>query len=565
LAKDKTGENQKFINNLLIFLVFSPTWSCLKNMQKKNIKSFICSFIFSILMVFTLQKLFLHTPEIKNETKENIPLKKISLFSEKNDLKVAKTTFNDKSKAKIDVSEIASLTVPDLPEISAQETANSNETPTPAMSSSSDIQTDIAFADEIMFDPNEMLEIKENQAHINKGIVYGNTSLNSEDVDLSSELALNDVEDIPLFESTEQSSKEILIANASQSSRIAMVEPQALISTIEEEDILNEEKNLAEADIKKSELGDMFAVSEKTDTDENTSPSSSEEETVSSSSLENSPQEDNPWVMAKGNKFAKNRAIIEAFAENPESNEEEKEEKVSKNETVEKTFTEPLLKEKETQTQLAYQMIQNILIPIPDDVLSDSDLTPDLSETPKDGEKSKKTTPKPAVQKAPLSDQEKQSGLFQNISSWFGKNKNADTKKSKDQIAKDSGSDKPSNYKPLGSVKDYQKTASSNILPAELRLSFQPNRAEISGQTLRWIYAFADNARDNDDIYIEIRIDGTSSYALQQKRLNLLSSIFSSRGVDYRKINTIFTSREPNSFIIRNIRFNNKEQGETNK
>ena len=43
-----------------------------------------------------------------------------------------------------------------------------------------------------------------------------------------------------------------------------------------------------------------------------------------------------------------------------------------------------------------------------------------------------------------------------------------------------------------------------------------------------------DNSRyaENDDVYVEVRIDGTSSFALQQKRLNLLSSIFSSRGVD---------------------------------
>ena len=104
------------------------------------------------------------------------------------------------------------------------------------------------------------------------------------------------------------------------------------------------------------------------------------------------------------------------------------------------------------------------------------------------------------------------------------------------------------------------KTETPEIMPAELKLSFQPNRAEISGHTLRWIHAFADNARDNQGIYIEIRIDGTSSFALQQKRLNLLSSIFANRGVDFRKVNIIFTSREPNSFIIRNIRFNNNDE-----
>ena len=120
-------------------------------------------------------------------------------------------------------------------------------------------------------------------------------------------------------------------------------------------------------------------------------------------------------------------------------------------------------------------------------------------------------------------------------------------------------------FSTLGNISDYSPKEAPSIMPAELRLSFQPNRAEISGKTLKWIYAFADNARDNDNVYVEVRIDGTSSYALQQKRLNLLSSIFSARGVDYRKINIIFTSREPNSFIIRNIHFNNKETEEANK
>ena len=124
---------------------------------------------------------------------------------------------------------------------------------------------------------------------------------------------------------------------------------------------------------------------------------------------------------------------------------------------------------------------------------------------------------------------------------------------------------KDKDYSALGNIDDYKNLNDATIMPAELRLSFAPNRAEISGQTLRWIYAFAVNARDHNDVYVEVRIDGTSSYALQQKRLNLLSSIFASRGVDYRKIHTVFTSREPNSFIIRNIRFNNEYKGETDQ
>ena len=41
--------------------------------------------------------------------------------------------------------------------------------------------------------------------------------------------------------------------------------------------------------------------------------------------------------------------------------------------------------------------------------------------------------------------------------------------------------------------------------------------------------------------------------------LNLLYSILVNNGVDYNKINIIFTDREPNSFIIRNVRYASEE------
>ena len=100
----------------------------------------------------------------------------------------------------------------------------------------------------------------------------------------------------------------------------------------------------------------------------------------------------------------------------------------------------------------------------------------------------------------------------------------------------------------------------SNILPTELKLSFQPNRAEISGQTLEWLRAFSDNVVENEDVIIEIRIDRSAPYELQQKRLKLLYRILANNGVEYNKINIIFTDREPNSFIIRNVRLATEEE-----
>ncbi len=552
-------------------------------MQKNNVKSFICSFLFSILAVFAVQKVFLHTPQAEEKTTPHIKPQKISLFSENK-------SFDEKSLslasgAAVDVSQIGELTAPakieiaqaDLPAPSADNTLIYNIPHNPLS-----VQTDLAHASEIKLSNDELSEIHENKEHIESGIVYADISDTFEQSGNQISLAQNDTDEIPLFEGVETLHQHINVANSSSASQIAMVEPSALINTIEEPDILEEEKNLAEADIKKSELGDMFAISQNSDEiDESAwsvASAASENESVSEEQISLSDQ-DSPWVMAKGNKFAKNQAAVETFSssidEQTDQENEAQDVAVSqKEEKVEKAFSEPLLKKKETDTKLAYQMIQNILIPIPDDILNDADLTPDLTASPEGGEQDPKSIQKSKMETPDLNENEKQSGLLKSISTWFGKNKNDETDKSAASSA-DKNSQKTKDgiinavkgkvFSALGSFDDYQKTGNTNIMPAELRLSFQPNRAEISGQTLRWIYAFADNARDNDDVYVEVRIDGTSSYALQQKRLNLLSSIFASRGVDYRKINTIFTSREPNSFIIRNIRFNNKSKGDANK
>lgn len=550
-------------------------------MQKNNVKSFICSFLFSILAVFAVQKIFLHTPQAEEKSDQHIKPQKISLFSENK-------SFDEKNLAlasgpTVDVSQISDLTAPakteiaqaDLPAPIASDTLIYSASNAPVF-----VQTDLAHASEIKLSSDELSEIQENKKHIESGVVYADISDTFEQSGNEISLAENNTDEIPLFESIETLHQHIDVANSSNASQIAMVEPSVLINTIEEPDILEEEKNLAEADIKKSELGDMFAISQNSDEiDESAwdvASAASEDEPALKEQTTPSDQ-DNPWVMAKGNKFAKNQAAVEAFSSPIDEQKNKDEQKVTvsqKEEKVEKTLSEPLLKKKETDTKLAYQMIQNILIPIPDAILNDADLTPDLTASPEGGEQDPKNVQKPKYEAPELNESEKQSGLLKSISSWFGKNKGEEadkasasssaknSKKSKDGII---DAVKGKVFSALGSIDDYQKTGNANIMPAELRLSFQPNRAEISGQTLRWIYAFADNARDNDDVYVEVRIDGTSSYALQQKRLNLLSSIFASRGVDYRKINTIFTSREPNSFIIRNIRFNNESKGDANK
>ena len=66
--------------------------------------------------------------------------------------------------------------------------------------------------------------------------------------------------------------------------------------------------------------------------------------------------------------------------------------------------------------------------------------------------------------------------------------------------------------------------------------------------------------KESDYNVLEVRIDGTSSFELQQKRFNLLYNILTNLGLEYRKVDPVFTSREPNSFILRVVnRGDNKE------
>lgn len=291
---------------------------------------------------------------------------------------------------------------------------------------------------------------------------------------------------------------------------------------------------------------------------------------------------DNPWVMASANRYAKNQMAVEKYALEkqetaPKTTQEEKpSEEVSEDSpiesedlpkeeisAIEETFQPKLLQKPDESNKLAYKMIQNLLIPIPEEIMSDTDLTPQLSYSPHEkkmpAEKAKQAT-------ADLSDTEeknknandaKSSGLFKSISSWFSKKETEEQSKgaqAENQTASKNGKNKRKIYSgkavpPPGDILD-----NTMIMPAELRLSFQPNRAEISGNSLQWLRAFADNARENDDVFIEVRFDTSGSANLQKKRLKLLSKIFADRGVDFRKINVVGTTREPNSLIVRNIR-----------
>ena len=273
----------------------------------------------------------------------------------------------------------------------------------------------------------------------------------------------------------------------------------------------------------------------------------------SEANSEQNATDDNKWIAAKGTKFPVNQNVLE----------QDYYKQAQDTEKVSAVLSgEPLPKDK--GTKVAGEIVQNILIPIPDDIINNKDLKPKLASDPINQPLEEEVSRREAAleedegsdipffvegeEDKNSSEVKEAGGILNSISSLFSTTE-------KTQIA-DSG-DK--NIK-SSEKKSENKIKKNKILPTEIRLSFQPNRAEISGNTLNWIQAFALKTKESDYNVLEVRIDGTSSFELQQKRLNLLYNILTNLGLEYRKVDPVFTSREPNSFILRVVnRGDNKE------
>ncbi len=217
------------------------------------------------------------------------------------------------------------------------------------------------------------------------------------------------------------------------------------------------------------------------------------------------------WEEAKGNKFAKNKMVLEdTFAQDNKS------------------------------VQVA-DAVQNMIIPIPEDLLKDDDLMPNLVSSDQN---------KKLEEKQPKKEEktQKKTNVIDKISSMFEEINKQDKNQPK--------TTKKEEKNPPKIVKNKPKETNfitSKILPTEFRISFQPDKAEISGQTIKWLQAFAQKTINNPSIILEIRMAGTGAFDLQQKRLNLVKKILASKGLNQGRISVVTTPREPNSFVIRTI------------
>ena len=504
-------------------------------MPKFGLKCFVGSFLLSLVAIFAATKLYIVTSI--NEAKHNdsmlsnIKSQNIELFAanEENDPIYDKfNRLNEKNTASVD----ADITDESL------------------------IITDNIFdeqnaSDEILYSPDDEKDIILAENDSEEKLPLPQKDEISKSIEENSEL-IKDINEGIISESKENDSDEIQIVDSS-------LAPEFKIPLLHKFNNNSEKITVsAEADASQVALAsDDVALDNLGNVDKKAITSQQNSEL---SAAVSSPQvaHDDPWEVAEtANKHTNKNAMNEN----------------KKQEVPQNTTAEP------------YKMQKNLLIPIPEDIMNEENLIPQFSSSeenlrleeelrakkklpPINGSRvlPKNENPDKSTDSEDVDiDEETSQSLTKSISDWFSGNK-PKKDKSKKSTAKSNKDQSNSIFNKLLGIKAEQKAMEdeeeekSNVIPTELKLAFQPNRAEISGQTLEWLHAFSENVVKYENVIIEIRLSNTAPTALQQKRLKLLYRILENNGVNYDKVNIIFTDREPNSFIIRNVRYATEEE-----
>ena len=503
-------------------------------MNKTGLKTFACSFVITLFAIVGVNRAFFYTPKA-TETEIKIPRKNITLFFSH------PQTY---SSSVVPVQKVA-LNTPDFKPEELKIAQNMPVMPKEFV---------VEDLPELIKEPEIPLQIMARQegAETNMGeeagvsdvpLVYAGvekqeSTLNNARQDVEAEMSP------PKVASIEEESKEPLsdrprmikasrqivrIDNVNNQRQILvqeeMKEPQKLVSLAgdgksAEEEIIPLQENKAKELLPKEDLlvpaqNQIANLGEEEPLAEAEAQLVEDKEDSSRTwqTMAEKHHDKNPWVVARGSKFVKNKKVLQ---EGTSKLAEQKAENILSQQKIGKKNT----------VKVAVQ--DNLLIPIPQELLDEDNLVPDVSD---DKNGSTKPLKSPKVKK--------EKSFLNSLTSVFSKeNREKAIKNIKEKSNRMLKEDK-------------EKT---QILPTEIRLSFQPNRAEISGQTLRWIQAFAKKAVDEDGVGLEIRIDGSRSFELQQKRLNLLYNILTANGLSYQKINTVFADREPNSFVVRTVK-----------
>ena len=559
-------------------------------MKKAGLKSFICSFVLSLFMILTINGIFAQ-PQPLNSTLK-IPQKNITLFL-KNEPKFA-------SKAEvIPIKKIAlrlpekEVVAPDDEKIPLDFSDEPSE-PTYTELAANDIganipleisQEDFASEAEVIYDgsaeltPEKPKIIKNFDTFIKSKPDIDEKEIIIAKEDLSSKDFKNGETE---FVAEATPAKSQIFPQKAEPIRLAMADtadkpfkaPKSLIPLEYNDKIKPADRKveIAEAESKPQvALADKNIPISSMDSSEaaKETPTTAVNDAAWQPMAEKYGNGDDKWLIAKGAKHPKNSMVLEQkYSTEPPS--------ADKNSSATDNESEEL--------KLA-EVSKNLLIPIPEEIMKEKNLTPQLSSSPYNREIEARLTERekrergiedeipetpaaPAEAEPSRNKSEKSGGILNGITSFFKgdkkeENKNVNVIENPDENFEENNDDAAEDVAEDDNIMERiranfkKKFYSGKILPTEIRLAFQPNRAEISGQTLDWLEAFANKTNEDASTGLEIRIDGTSSRVLQQKRLNLLYNILANKGVAHNKIHIVFTSREPNSFVVRTIKIKN--------
>ncbi len=531
-------------------------------MPKTGLKTFVYSFSSSLFMIFTINGVFWHANHSSDETK--IPHKNIMLFL--GNPQVSPSTKPAPTKkiklTKLDdiptqAEDVLSPQIVYHPEESQVILADVQDPPQEIILADVSVDIPLAAEENTIVSPEKTLT-KETSTPSKSQVSQKTLSLsNIAKVSKKPDDIIQIPATAPQILPSLPTQKNIVVAETSKVPEAPLLLPLQKDNNAPAQDKYQVRKS-SEATPNRVALADKnVSVSGMISSTSTTSEAKASESGKWKSLSEQTSDADSPWVVAHSAGVHKNTLLKDeqfykenaAIADNLDQNSQQ----LSRGQEL----------------LLASETVKNLLIPIPEDILNDEDLTPRLVSpaTPEGLEqenaineqlKKKKKAPKeaslpsvpskteektPIPSAAPQQDNKKKS-LLSSLSNIF---------QAAPQEMNNAVKIPEENSGLIQDVKKKIRRSKGKIMPTEMRLSFQPNRAEISGQTLRWVQAFAAKAADDEKTGIEIRIDGTKAMRLQQKRLNLLHNILASRGVPSNKINTVFTDREPNSFIIRTM------------
>ena len=89
-------------------------------------------------------------------------------------------------------------------------------------------------------------------------------------------------------------------------------------------------------------------------------------------------------------------------------------------------------------------------------------------------------------------------------------------------------------------------------IPKEMRISFLPGSADLSSQAFKWVKVFSYNPQRTVGSAVEVRLS-PRDLDLQSRRFALIKGALLSNGLTPRQIRFVFTDRDCDSVVLRNI------------